>query len=789
MKILLLFYLLIFSLRAEVCSDSSRAVLASQKHFIESSFLPNLFRELIDIVQVNKIKIRNTKAEDIILQWDDDARNPHVVNLFEVANVFDVNVSDLFKHYGNLESFIDPLKVATTKSPLTPKKRYRITERIHLHLSGLISETLLKKKITLKELAFQTNIKFEDFHRITIHKGIPRLFSLLQILVRLDADVVDFFRRIDTGSRELPFPRNFSIKSKKVPISRKIGKGRVIENYSIGVYDEINRELKEIFESMERKKFSSDALRFRRMIYERHYKVLYRDKQNIRRKLHSSLTHILQTARMLKMHPSALLKHVGDLKSHAHWDGIGTRTFLSDEKIEELFGHIHRNLLEMFRQSEMTMEELAKTTQFTSDYLIKVIERGLIRPNFSILEHILRVLDSDTIHFFEKLESMGILDVHAVNASSFLGQRKTLFGNIQADNDFMGKRMLEIKQILLSTYSYKELQKAAIVPIYSNSDTYFKRLYRFSRVSNMSLSDLISERPIKTLIDPRHAKVERVPNEEIEKAKKLLSYLLLNETRRQRDISDLTITGLAIKSHLHVSLVRRYLSGHLMPSYANLRKIVENGLGIPLPHFLENFEARLKLFKHTSPASIKKTLLELEGLYLSKNVKTRMKELQERIDKVVEFFKSNNISLEKIYGLAGIRIRLGERKEDMLQGQVQAVIKYCHFLGISFRDFLGRRDFSELVNVNNLNFERLSDEQIRLAVRAIKRNIDQRRETLNISIGDLEIMLGASEMHNFENYLLNESSVSFPWYRYFQLTEILAREGEDDFFLLDGIDI
>ena len=118
----------------------------------------------------------------------------------------------------------------------------------------------------------------------------------------------------------------------------------------------------------------------------------------------------------------------------------------------------------------------------------------------------------------------------------------------------------------------------------------FKTLYKASRVANISLSDLTGERPIEILVSPHSAKIEKVPHEDIVRAERLLAHLLLSEARRQRDVQGLTLTGLAIKGHLFVKDVRRILAGEFNPQYSSLHRMVENGFGIPMNRFLENFE-------------------------------------------------------------------------------------------------------------------------------------------------------------------------------------------------------
>ena len=246
--------------------------------------------------------------------------------------------------------------------------------------------------------------------------------------------------------------------------------------------------------------------------------------------------------------------------------------------------------------------------------------------------------------------------------------------------------------------------------------------------------------------------------------------------------------GLAIKSHLMMRHVRKILSGEIIPPYSVLHQIVEGGLGIPLFRFFEDFETKLKSFDRI-PFASKKTVLELEGLYLSKRVKTRMKKLQKRFDSGLEFVKSLNISWEELEAATGIQFRFYKKKTNTDHYQVFTFIKFCHFLGIGIRDFLGSRHFSELTAIERLNFERLSEERLLSAVAGIKRKASERRKVLNLSMRDLEIMIGAPVEKKLVNSLFGESIKELAWFRYFQLAEILARYGEDDLFLLDGIDL
>ena len=220
-----------------------------------------------------------------------------------------------------------------------------------------------------------------------------------------------------------------------------------------------------------------------------------------------------------------------------------------------------------------------------------------------------------------------------------------------------------------------------------------KHFTRPSRVANISLADLAGKRPIETLVNPHSAKIEKVAKEDINRAERLLAHLLLSEARRQRDAQGLTVMGIATKGHLTMRYIRNVLSGEITPPYSTIRQIVEDGFGMTLPHFLENFEAKLKSFD-LIPFASKKTLLELEGLYLSERVKTRMRELQERFDSALKFvIKSLNIRWEDLASSTGIRFYYYKNKTNLDHFQVHTIIKLCHFFRNWHERFSGEARF------------------------------------------------------------------------------------------------
>ncbi len=791
MKILafLIFYLSLFPLQAEVCRDNVRTVLSSsnQQHFIESGFLSKIFSELIGIIHDNEFVITDAEVRDILLQWGEQARNPKVTDLFEVSNIFGVKVADLFEHAGNLKNHIPPSNILTDKLPLTLVKKRKILERVHLHLVGMISDTLLKRNISLEQLARESGITSELFHLIVAKIQLPRLPLILQILVRLDIDVVSFFKYVETGLGQGPLKPYLLGTSRLIHVSKKEGE---IEKNSTDLFNRINGELEEIFKDMRFKNAVGDVIRFKHKIYYSQREINLR--QGKIRNKNLALSELIQTAHMLGMNPSEVLKYAGNLSPHIKWEGMETRTFLNDEEINILRGRVAKYLAEKVNQAKIDAKELSVMTGISKKHLKNVIDPWGVNFSYATLARIMQALGLDVIHFFEKLESLGEFDMVKTKAPFSFALWREKFKKNQFHGDFLGNRIIQIRKILLPLTSENKLDAAITRSVDTRTgrdltqrEIRFKTFYKASRVANIPLSELLGERPVKELLNPRHAKIEPITSEEIDKAERLLIHLILGELRRQKDMHDLTITGLAIKAHLLVHDITLIFSRNKVPSYSTLVQIVEDGLGIPLPRFFEKFEDKLKSYDHIPFASTS-ALLELGGPYFSKKVKANMNQVRERFFQALNFLSSREISmrsLEKDIGIRGYK----EKQQRHSYNKINTIIKLSHFLGISLRNFVGHIDFAELVDMNRLNFERLPEEHIHQRIGAIKNNINQRRKDLGLPMKDLGIMLGSREKYTTVSSLLSESRSSFYWSRYFQVSEILARKGEDDLFLLDYV--
>ena len=161
----------------------------------------------------------------------------------------------------------------------------------------------------MEELAFEIKIEEELLRRITINAGLPRLPLFLQILVRLDADVVGFFRRVELGLKKTPLPRYFNDKPRRLPLRQKLGRR------AMDFLGKIDREIKEILEDVPVQNRDSDIMRFKNTIDNRNHFEKHHHKERKWRLF--TLGKVFQSAHMLGMRPSEILKHAGNLKSYA----------------------------------------------------------------------------------------------------------------------------------------------------------------------------------------------------------------------------------------------------------------------------------------------------------------------------------------------------------------------------------------------------------------------------------------------------------------------------------------
>ena len=768
------FCLPVLASSSPVCQSGVRKLLStsSQQHFLKADFLPKMFEELADIAEINDITITNVEVRKILFHWS-SVRSPGVVDLFEVAGIFGVKASDLFQYTGNLREHVNPAGIVKDRPLFTHEERRRILQAASLHLSGLINKVAHKRNLSLKKLAFQLELPSQYFHDIAFGIALPRLNWLLQTLVRLDADVVSFFKNIETNLKQSEISRPVKTVNRAV-----LWDQGEIKDFVEDVSIKIDRDLKKIFKETNFDNPSSDIVRFEKNF---HFHSHYVKNKTVEQQ-RLPVARILQIANMLGINPSEVFKYAGNLESRVQLSGIQSRTLLSKEEMNILIGQVQQHFVETIKQSEKTLEELSAATEIPVTYLRNIHWRET-PPRVSVMERILRALGKNCVEFFEELESLNKIGISSNRLKTLPVSSQNWSQDIEDSNQFIGGRIMEIREILNSVASFNKINQ--VTAFYRRGKTArgkktsFSTLYKFSRVTDITLSDLVSERSLKGLVNPQNAKFEKVFSKDIEKAEQFLAHLLLSEARRQKDIHGLTISGLAIKAHFLPGFVRNILSGRLIPSYPFLRRLVENGLGIPLEKFLLDFEGKLRVFNSIPAAETQMLLAGLKGNYLGSKVQERLDHVRKRVDLARDFFQSVNIPLSKFKELAGDSISPRRKRIGVGHGQVYTVMKCAHFLGVSMRDFLGHRPFAELVDIEKLNFEILPEEQIRKMITELKKRIDRHRESLRLSKQDFRIMSGEGEY--------TRGNLFFPWRKYFQTVDILAHNGEDDLFLLDDL--
>ncbi len=735
-----------------------------------------LFAELKKVVHTHKATITTVEVNDMLNGWSDLAENPRITDVFEVSNAFGTPVADFLQHFGHLKNHIDPENIIKGKPSLSDEQKWRIFKRVHLYLSDLIEQTAREKNLSLDELAEQTGIAPKLLYGVVEGMGLPRFAAFLELLAKLNVSADEFLRSVEISLRDKVVMR--ASREGKIPFG--LWRKGEIEERERQLYNKIQRDLEDIFLNGLVPEGNIELMRFKAAILERH--SYSPNKKLAVRPI--NLISMIQTAHMLGLKLSEVFQYAGDLKNHISWDGIESRSLLSRAVLREVSRHIHQRLAWTFRESGKTLKELSDETGMPLRFLRETIINGRNRISYFVMESVLQALNLDAVRFLEKLESGGILDIH----SPHLREREA---NGAA---FIGERIIQVKQILAPVASKSRLKKIITTDVdprtgqtLTQRDVAFETVYKTSRVGNISLSDLVNDRPITTLIEPENANLEQVSAQEIKRARRLLNHLLLGEARRQRDLHDLTLTRLAINAGIYTRRLKILLAGGT-PSYSMLRQIVEDGLGIPLPRFLENFEAKLKGVDHL-PAPSQNVLAELEGPYLSREVTARVEWVKERFFQVRDLLSALNVGItmfEKATGITSFSAWAQNRHNGGL-GQIYTTARLCHFLGISLSDFLGQKDLATLVDARHLNFERLSEESIQRAINSIKDNLNRRRKDLGILEWDFEILLGAFETQKLSFLFSTDAGPSFPWFRYFQSAEILAQEGEDGLFLLEGV--
>ena len=205
MKIWIFLSLFCFCLKTwtfpkKVCEDAANTLLSSsyQKHLLAADdFFLDLFGELKDIIYTNRITITNSDINYMLTQQGHEARNPRTSEMFEIGSVFGIKVSDLLQYAGSLKNHIDPSNIKVEESFFTEKKKRQVFEWVHFYLSDSITGILRERDISMEELSEKTGREVRFFRGIVDGMALPRFPLLVETLVKLNVDVVKFFKRVE----------------------------------------------------------------------------------------------------------------------------------------------------------------------------------------------------------------------------------------------------------------------------------------------------------------------------------------------------------------------------------------------------------------------------------------------------------------------------------------------------------------------------------------------------------------------------------------------------------------
>ena len=158
--------------------------------------LRNLFRELQEIIYVNKITLENPNIRAAVYQWEAKDENPSIATMVDIGHFFGVNISFLLEHTGRLKDSIDLSRVNKHDYLLSREERNSLLKKIHRRLLRHIN-AFLEKNLTEEGLDSHLNIHPRLLQEIVKNGGIPRFLTLVKILENLDIDVILFLKQVD----------------------------------------------------------------------------------------------------------------------------------------------------------------------------------------------------------------------------------------------------------------------------------------------------------------------------------------------------------------------------------------------------------------------------------------------------------------------------------------------------------------------------------------------------------------------------------------------------------------
>ncbi len=736
----------------------------------------DLFIELQEIIYINKITLEDRDMRGVVYQWEAKDENPSTATMVNIGHFFGVDISFFLEHTGQLKDRIDLSKMHN-KKPLSREERRPLLKGIHRRLLGHINDSLKKNHLTIEDLASRIGVHPKLLRGIIRNRGIPRFLTLVKILEKLDINIILFFKQVKNKTKRVPL-KQISKKTKSIVLKQD-------KKRTKSIFDLLFNDIWEIFKEIDDKSLGHDALRFKHAIYFQNTRANSDDIQK------RYLSNLIKVAHVFDIKPSEVVRYANHFKSFIQskkTTDFKSNTLLSNEQKNEFLIKIQRTLAEIFHQQNIDLDRLANETRLNRDYIVSIVQTQKHMPSYYVLERILKVLGTDMISFLQYVESSG-------NFYSRFAALKTQESISKSHHDqrklkivrFMGTRIGTVMEKIEAITDQNTITRLITRKDHTRSNTdiserdfSFKVLYKTSRVSNITLADLVSERPINELLNIQSIVLETVPPEDTRKAENVLSLLLFEEMKKQ----SLSIHELSIKSRSFTRAIERFLLGRNIPNYLSLHRIIEEGLGLSLETFFKNFEEKFQRLNKVSMMDLPLPQ-EFYRPYMSKKVKADLDFLKKRFFKAIEFLKSSGVPLKKLRESTEIHIPPKKLQQWEGYGYIPTYVKFSHFLGITLNDFLGPKDFSQLTNLNKLNFERIPKENINSIQEIIRENIHKARKASGISENDVQTMMGAYDSQKLIHVLRGPSSLSFR--HFFQLSEITVPKG-DYFLLLEGTD-
>ena len=715
---------------------------------ISSKYLVDIFFELQEIIYTNKITIDNEELVAFLYDYPDKDTNPFISTIARVAHIFNVDIWFLLENKGRLKDLIDLSKIKTSERPSDIDSMKIFLKTIHEHLLfefGRITDKSITHPNGIKELSSYLEVTPNIIHSIVHKKAVPRFFTLIQILSKLHIDPIAFFKQ-----------------------------NAIISNHTLY---KITDQLWTFFKGSDNKSLSADALKAKNTIYRQNY-TKYKIKIDSK-----SIKYIFKMAYFFNIKPSELIQYALKKKLNSfilsrNPKPLLSGSFLSTDQINKLMKFTTSFLLEKMSQqnfSKRQLEELGIHRKGSISSLSKQRNDRLI--TYNRLNSILKELGSHLTEFFRQLESTKEFN----KFYNSIPQREALISADYQPEEFyqLGKRIDSIADTIKSLAPSKEYFEK-ILNTKKNSKTKtphyqrnlsFKTIYKVSRIANIPLNDLVSSRPIEDLINSRLIILEKVSEEDIARAKEILRLTVLEEMLNR----SISIDEMTFKSRVLGREIRRFLTTQTTPNYFSLRKIIEQGFEIPLEDFFKNVEERFKTLPQ-STNTMEHYILPKELLhtpYISKEAQENLNFTKKRFQEFVQFIqtvKVSNVSLRKI----GIMLWPSElpRDGELHQVQFSLALKISRLLRISIQDFFSKKDFSLLVDVNNLHFSALTQKEKDHFFETIKENIFKKQRESNLSERDIKIMMGTRHDGDYGHIFHGPTALSF--FQFFKIAHILS---------------